>query len=386
MASSGPRDARKTADFAASMLRPLEGARMVGDFAGARELLRSGEVRQAGAEAEHFADADPKEVSVFFLDGEEQRKKRADLARFFTPKAIETRYRKVMEATSDRIVDDFRKTGRARLDLLSFQLAAEVAAEIVGLTHSDPVAMARRIRKVIETTGRQGVSGPRKLVLRTLGAFHSLNFFLRDIRPAIRERRRQPREDILSHLVSEGCSNLSIYIECFSYGTGGMLTTREFIVMSAWHLLENDELRETFLAGGDSVQLAILDEILRLEPVSGMIQRSRASDDSGKHVLAIDVRAANTDEAITGPNPLEIDPERAKRQRMTANWMSFGDGPHRCPGAQVALHETRVFLDRLLRVPGIRLSAKPRFGWWQTISSYELRGAMVECERQSPAG
>jgi len=381
MASAGSRDARKTARFAASMLKPLAGARMVGDFAGARELLRSTDTRQAGAEAERFADADPKEVSVFFLDGEEQRRKRADLARFFTPRAIDGRYRRVMEATSDRIIAEFRKAGRARLDLMSFQLAAEVAAEIVGLTHSDPVAMARRIRKVIETTGRQGVTGWRKLVLRTRGIFHSLNFFLRDIQPAIHTRRRQPREDILSHLVAEGCSRLSIYIECFSYGTGGMLTTREFIVMSAWHLLENDDLRETFLSGGDAVQLAILDEILRLEPVSGMIQRSRATDEGGKQFLAIDVRAANTDEAVTGPNPLEIDPERSRRQKMTANWMSFGDGPHRCPGAQVALQETRLFLDKLLRVPGIRLASRPSFGWWDTISSYELRGATVECDR-----
>lgn len=345
-------------------------------------LPRAWEIaRQAGTEAERFADADPAQTSVFFLDGEEHRRRRADLARYFTPRAIEQRYLPVMEATTDRVLGEFRKAGRARLDLMSFQLAAEVAAEVVGLTETDPIAMARRIRKVIETTGRQGVTGWRKFLFRTAGVAHSLNFWLSDIRPAVKARRSSPREDILSHLAGQGGSALSIYIECVSYGTGGMLTTREFIVMSAWHLLEDDTLREQFLNGGSEVQLAILDEILRLKPVSGMIQHSRAAPGGGgKDLIAIDVRAANTDEAVAGPEPLSIDPERSKRQKMTANWMSFGDGPHRCPGAQIALQETRLFLDRLMRVPGIRLAEVPPFGWWDTISSYELRGAVVECD------
>ena len=59
----------------------------------------------------------------------------------------------------------------------------------------------------------------------------------------------------------------------------------------------------------------------------------------------------------------------------------FGDGPHRCPGSQVAMHETRVFLDRLLRVPGIRLVHAPQIGWSEMLMSYELRGAMIACDR-----
>jgi cytochrome P450 len=39
--------------------------------------------------------------------------------------------------------------------------------------------------------------------------------------------------------------------------------------------------------------------------------------------------------------------------------MSFGDGPHRCLGAAVALHEGAIFLDHLFRVPGIRLAQMP---------------------------
>ena len=49
--------------------------------------------------------------------------------------------------------------------------------------------------------------------------------------------------------------------------------------------------------------------------------------------------------------------------------------------AQVALTETRVFLDRLLRMPGIRLRREPDLGWTSELSSYELRNAIVTCDR-----
>jgi cytochrome P450 len=82
---------------------------------------------------------------------------------------------------------------------------------------------------------------------------------------------------------------------------------------------------------------------------------------------------------VVGACPFRIDPDRPGA--TTANtYLSFGDGSHRCPGAQVALNETRVFLDRLFRVPGIRLARTPTMGWSDALMSYELRGALVSCE------
>jgi cytochrome P450 len=174
-----------------------------------------------------------------------------------------------------------------------------------------------------------------------------------------------------------------------TYATAGMITTREFIVMVAWHLLENDALRRQFLEGGEEVQFAILDEILRIDPVAAYVYR-RADEDlitsDGREVKAgekflIDIRNINLDPAATGACPHAIDAERSKRQKMPSNWLSFADGPHRCPGAQVAMHETRVFIDALLRVPGIRLAKPPELGWIEDINGYELHGAIVECDR-----
>ncbi len=97
--------------------------------------------------------------------------------------------------------------------------------------------------------------------------------------------------------------------------------------------------------------------------------------------FALDIRAANTDASAVGAMPLAFDAARGRREKVPGGWLSFGDGAHRCPGAQVALHETRVFIDALLSVPGIRLERPPTIGWCDPIGGYELHGAIVTCER-----
>jgi cytochrome P450 len=89
----------------------------------------------------------------------------------------------------------------------------------------------------------------------------------------------------------------------------------------------------------------------------------------------------NTDEAIVGSCPFALDPDRAARQKENGRYMSFGDGAHNCPGWQVALHESRIFLDRLMRIPGVHLKREPDMGWNPGVQGYELRNAIVACQR-----
>lgn len=383
------RDDRKSAAIAAANVQAADGAIVTGNFAFAREILRNAIFLQAGAGAEHVNTSEPDKVPLFFLDGDVHKKRRGQLARFFTPKAINERHRKVMEATTAELMAQLRAAGRMRLDLMSMQLACDVAAEIVGLTNSDRKALADRLRLTFLSIGGNAHSVLGRLQKRVVSVYKTLSFYLHDVRPAIRERRKARRDDVISYLIDEGFTDKQILIECMTYATAGVLTTREYIVMVAWHLFERDDLRALFLNGGDDVQFAILDEILRLEPVAALLHRKASTDLTGPNgetvnageLHAVDMRAANTDAAATGPCPFALDPERSKRQRMPSNWMSFGDGPHRCPGSQVALHETRVFIDALLRVPGIRLANAPTLGWCAPIMGYELHGAFVECNR-----
>lgn len=383
------RDDRKSGALADAHLTPQAGARVVGSFPAAREILRSPKVKQAGATAEQTDTSRPDEISFFFLDGEVHRRRRAAVAGLFAPKTIVTRHHAVMQRTMDAIVAKLQGKGSAVLDELSWQMAVDVAADIIGLTDSDSSEnLALRVKAVLDSSMERKPGFWNDLVFKAKMLARVGRFWKNDMVPAIEARRKAPKEDVISYMVRENYSRKGMIFEALSYGGAGMMTTREFIVMCAWHLFEKDALRERFLTGGEDDQFAILEEILRLEPVASMLHRratetvqgAQGGDMTEGELVALSLRAANTDEAIAGPCPFELDPDRAKRMKVVGPYLSFGDGPHRCPGAQVALHETRIFLDRMFRLPGIRLEREPDISWNPFIQGYELRGAIVACD------
>jgi cytochrome P450 len=359
----------------------------IDSFAAAREVLRSGDVRQAGFNAElvhRFIG--PRHAPVLYQDGEPHQKQRSATARFFTPRVVATRYCALMEATSRDLVAQFRQSRRARLDDMSLTLAVAVAADIIGLTDSPRDGMAARLNRFFAAPVGQGTI--RTLRNAMFGQLRTLAFYWFDVRPAIRARRREPREDVISHLISEGYSNREILTECLTYGAAGMATTREFIVMAGLRLFEHDDLRARFLAAGEPGRIGILEEVLRLEPVVSTLKRRTActmtlQTERGamtipdRSLVEIDIGAANRDEAAAGACPHRLDPDRARPAKGSASLMSFGDGPHRCPGAAVALHEAAIFLDQLMRVPGLRLERRPTKTINPVSSGYELRDAVI---------
>ncbi len=326
-------------------------------------------------------------MAVLFQEGEEHQKQRVATARFFAPRVVDTRYRELMNTLSDALVGKLQEDGHALLDDMSLDLAVAVAAEIIGLTDSDRARMSQRLNRSLS----QGSvpNGRLSLALRLLRSqWRMWRFYRLDVVPAIEARRTKPREDVISHLLSQGYTNREILRECLMYGTAGMVTTREFIVMAGWYLLERDDLRSRFLAADEAGRIAVLEEILRLEPVVGSLYRRAEEDitldDAGRTVsipkgalVEIDVRAVNADPAVAGECPHRLDPDRERGGKIPASGISFGDGHHRCPGASVALQESAIFLDKLLRLPGLRLSSPPVVTWNPIIASYELRGAML---------
>jgi cytochrome P450 len=359
-------------------------------FAEARTILRSDKEHQAGFLAEQVnrigsATRQP----ILYLEGEAHRVQRSATARFFTPRVVTTRYRELMIRLSDNLVERFRRDKRAHLDQLSLELAVEVASHIVGLTDSDPAGLTKRLD--VFFTG--DFDRPRNK-LKAFGWFlrsqyRVLSFYFRDVAPAIRARKKQRQDDVISHLIDEGYNGREILTECLVYGAAGMATTREFIVMAAWHMLEREELKASFLAADEGGKLALLEELLRLEPVVGYIYRRMESglpDEAGLEgvdagaAVAVDVRAANTDADAFGERPCEVVPGRKVSAKYGGAGLSFGDGEHRCPGAQVALLETCLFLERLMQVPGLRLARPPSLTWNRLVTGYELRNAVITCD------
>ena len=361
-------------------------------FALVRAALRDPEAtKQAGFGAEVAAQATSKmRPPILYLEGPEHKAQRTATARYFTPQTVSRDYREMMEGLADELVANLRAQGRADLSELSMRLAVRVAAQVVGLTNSRLTGMSRRLNTFFEDDPTQFSWRPDKLLrfVKTQSAL--LRFFYQDVKPAIRARRRNPQEDVVSHLIGKGYTDFEILTECVTYAAAGMVTTREFIVMAAWHLLENEPLRAHYLGADDAGRARVLEEILRLEPVVGHLYRRAVRDLTlstdaqtltipAGSLIDLDLRAANADAETVGEAPLELCPARPLERGVQGPVMSFGDGHHRCPGAYLALQESDIFLQRLLRLP-LTAEQAPHLGWNAIAAGYELSGFVVRMD------
>ncbi|HEU5439989.1 MAG TPA: cytochrome P450 [Ktedonobacterales bacterium] len=359
-------------------------------FQEARAILRGGDTKQAGFRAELVERLSGEgNIPILYQEGKTHQQQRKQTARFFTPKAVSSDYRQLMESVADELIAELRRDKRADLSALSLALAVRVAAAVVGLTNSRRPGMPKRLEAFF-TVDAGGEAHDWRQALAHIwhtarSQLHFLAFFYLDVKPAIEARKRQPTEDVISHLLALGYRDREILTECVTYGAAGMVTTREFISVATWHLLEQPTLRARYLAAPEAERLALLEEILRLEPVVGHLYR-RATKDIHLTVgaesvtipqgalLDLHIHAANTDERVTGEYPFAIRPNRELHgERVGAAMLSFGDGAHRCPGSYIALQETDIFLRRLLALEGLRMEGPPTLTWNALVTGYELR-------------
>jgi cytochrome P450 len=383
---------RKTLPMPASANTPLkrdpQGVWHVRGYTEARAILRSTKTKQAGFRAELIERMPGKmQTPILYQEGQVHHQQRKQTARFFTPKATSENYRQLMEQLADQMIAKLQRDGRADLSELSMRLAVSVAGQVIGLTNSLVPGMSRRIDAFFtndtRTTGR-----PRSLFDLARNRLCMLAFHLLDVRPAIKARRRSPQEDLISHLIAQNYNDASILTECVTYGAAGMATTREFISAAAWHFLEQPVLRDRYLRGSEEERHALLQEVLRLEPVVGHLLRRTTDDleiESQGHTVTIPagdlidihVYEANADEAVVGDDPHQICPARSLPERIGPALMSFGDGHHRCPGAYVAIQESDIFLQRLLAIEGLRIAQMPSLTRDDVVKGYKLRNFII---------
>ena len=359
-------------------------------LATARQVLRERELTtQAGFTAEAIPKGYLKHHPILISDGplhDEQRKK---VGRFFAPTVVAERYTAHMEACADSLLDRASASGTFHLDELALLYTVEVTADVVGLTNSSVRGMAPRLVRFFnqppfDLTRPDFGRTPRQWARAALnGLAPIVRFYFADVRPAIRVRRKEPGHDVISHLIGEGYTDADILVECVTYGTAGMVTTREFICMAAWHLIGNDPLRERYLVAGQPERFAILNEIIRLEPVVGHLYRRvqgpfEISDGESSwttrtgDLIDLCIRHTNADPEAVGAEPLDLCPGRALPSGVNPAVLSFGDGAHKCPGQPLAILESDVLLTRLLaRSP--RIVAEPEVGWDDLIAGYALR-------------
>lgn len=377
---------------------------VIRSYAAASELFGSeAGLRQAGFGALTFikpaSEAVGPEVSsralrppVLYLDGPAHRDRRRAAARFFTPKAVET-YRATVEDLTRDLLKPLAAGRPADVSRLSLLLSVAVVAKVTGLTSSPLPGMSRRIAATFTANLSDEGRGLAVLAHRLATGAAIWAFYVVDVLPAIRARRRCPADDLISHLLEVGFRPLEILTECIIYCAAGMATTREFVTLSAWHLLDSPALLARFRAAQQDGRMAVLQETLRLEPVIGHLYRRVTAPttllvDGTPTVLPpgsiVDLRAINIDTALVGAEPRTLKPGRPLSVRGAGPAvLSFGDGQHRCPGGPLAMLESEIFLSRMLSLDLV-IDRPPTVRWSDLTGGYDLRGLTVRTRNTRP--
>lgn len=360
------------------------------DFELTRSVLRNGQTSQAGFNADMIARISRMmRLPILYQDGKQHHEQRRQTARFFAPKTVSANYREMMEKLVERLIGDLQRAGQADFSDLTLEMAVRVASQVIGLTSSRLPGISERLDAFFKADIMAFSWRPRAVWQFLNNQRRMLTFYFLDVESAIRVRRRKPGDDLISHLIAQGYSNMEIMTECITFAAAGMATTREFLSAAAWHMLEHPTLRARYLSAPEEERYAILHEILRLEPVVGHIFRRSTVDLALEYdgqtivipqnaLIDLNIHSANTDSEIVGEHPLQICPARVMQgERIPAEMMSFGDGYHRCPGSYLAIQESDMLLKRLLALDGLSMKHQPNVGWNDIVAGYELRRFMI---------
>lgn len=180
----------------------------------------------------------------------------------------------------------------------------------------------------------------------------------------VEDRRRQPRQDVLTQLATATYPDGSTpevpdvaRTAVFLFAAGQDTTAR--LVTAAMKLLgEDPSLQATLRAERDRIP-DLLEEVLRLEgPVKTVSRFTRTDTTLGGveipagTTVSIFPHGANRDpRRFEEPNELWLDRPNAREN------LAFGRGVHACPGGPLARVEARIALERLLdRAFDIRIS------------------------------
>ena len=172
----------------------------------------------------------------------------------------------------------------------------------------------------------------------------------------VRKRVAQPGDDLISIVVTMDADGRPLtHDEQVGYITqlmfGGLDTVGGTMAMICRHLAENPRDR-AYVAEHVAGEPAIIEELLRrfsIPTLSRVVTRDvdfhGVQMKQGERIM-MPTMVHGLDQR-RWPNPLDVD-----LQRSTRDHMAFGKGVHRCPGANLARAEIRIFLEEWLkRIP-----------------------------------
>ncbi len=302
--------------------------------------------------------------SMLTVDGAEHRRLRGLVAQALTVRRVEHMRKRITELT-DRLLDELPADGGV-VDLkaaLAYPLPMYVIADLMGIEEVRLPRLKVLFEKFFST------QTPPEEVLATLTELAGI------MADTVAAKRAEPGDDLTSALIqaSENGDHLSdeeIVSTLQLMVAAGHETTISLIVNAVVNLSTHPEQRELVLSG-QADWSAVIEETLRWStPTSHVLIRFATEDvPVGDKVipagdaLIVSYGALGRDEAAHGPTAGSFDITRTSQNRH----ISFGHGPHVCPGAALSRMEAKVALPALyarfprldLAVPASELRNKP---------------------------
>lgn len=295
---------------------------------------------------------------MLFKDDPDHRRLRSLVSQAFSKRATEAS-RPRIQAITDAILDSMEVEADS-VDIVSslaVPLPIMVIAEILGVDSTDIADFKR-------WSDDMALSFDPTLSAHEAERVAASDVEFRDyVAGAIRARRGNPRDDLISGLVAaqdEDGSQLSdaeaisaVALLMFA----GNATTTDLIANGLFALLQNpDQL--SALQSDPSLIVNAVEEMLRYDPPVAVGDRIAVTDfdldgcpiKSGQW-LWLALTSANRDPAF------HSEPDRFDIQRDPVHQVSFGGGRHLCLGAPLARIETQIAISSLItRFPCISLA------------------------------
>ena len=328
---------------------------------------------------------------MVMLDPPDHTRLRNLVNRAFTPRAI-AGWRSTIQAVADSLLDEALARGDGRLDIVADYanpLPVLVFARIVGMPPEDHRQLKAWVQKI--GLSIDPIVSPAALKQIDEGITESAAYFER----LIEQRRREPRDDLLSSLIAaeehgDVLSQEELLATCVLLLVAGIETTSNLIGTSVLSLLRHPDQRARLQADPSLIETAV-EEFLRFESPIQLTGRVAKEDleFGGRRlkqgdVLGLIMGAANRDPEQF-PDPHALDVGRAPNRQS-----AFGFGPHFCVGSPLARAEGQIAVNTLLqRLPRLRPAGRP--AWRTTINHRGLQTLPVdavpssEFNVQSPA-
>ncbi|MBV8788819.1 MAG: cytochrome P450 [Mycobacterium sp.] len=288
----------------------------------------------------------PMSEHIVTQDPPEHTHTRGLLSRLLTPKRLKEN-EDFMWRLADQQLDEFVSSGTCEfLDDYARPFSGLVIADLLGVPPEDH----EEFRAVFSGKVVGGIEDD-----SVTRAHNPLEYLDAKFTAHISERRREPREDVLTELAQAKYPDGStpevidvVRLATFLFAAGQETTTK-LLSFGLRTIAENPEI-QALLREDRSKIPTFVEEALRTEsPVKCHFRMARTSTTvgdtripAGTTVMLLPGASNRDDRKFAEPNEFRLDRPNVREH------IAFGRGNHSCPGAPLARAEGRISLNRIL--------------------------------------